>query len=168
MLNRTKFNIACLKGKPHTMLEKEDLKLGNYVIGKTVSGNRDIIEKVLALTESGIATSEFSVRSAGGGKGYEIVQQIDTEHTLPYVVAQGVPITDKWLLGLGFSLITYEYQTYSRAGITVRISAGRCIIYHDSVPTNYSVEFVHELQNLYYSLQRYMLTLPPGIQKPSY
>ena len=148
------------------MLTKEELRVGNYIIGKTVDGFRDINERILdPPTPGGIATSPFSVRSTG--RGYELVQEIDTRITLPYAWANGILIDENWLEGLGFKRSNSDYQTYSKGDMTVRLVAGECLVYYQQMPIDQPIKFIHELQNTYADLARNLLTLPEGKTKPS-
>jgi hypothetical protein len=140
------------------MLQKEELRIGNYIIGKKVNDHTDIPEKVLALTPDGIATIPFSIVATG--KGYESIDEIDKKRTLPYSWAEGEPVTTDWVLRFGFSLESRDYQIYSKGGWKIRFFNGQCLMMKEQNQIGEPLLFVHQLQNLYFALTGQILTLP--------
>jgi len=147
------------------MLTKEELRIGNYIIGKDVNGHRDINQRVLELSQDGIAVSPFSVVATG--RGFELVQETGTDRPLLYGWAKGIPIDTNWLKEFGFTAGPHEYGDFSKSGFSFKFQVGQCYFVVDQNKISRPLKFIHELQNLFADLSGELLELPDGKTKPS-
>jgi hypothetical protein len=137
--------------KCNMMLRKEELRIGNWIKGGKVDGHSEMDEQVLAITPDGIGTSNFR-KGHGQSSGITIFHQVDPALLLPFASTSGILITSEWLTQFGFILDNYEYQIFGKSGYWVRWNRGQCQFRNNDGQIGNTLEYVHQLQNLYYAL----------------
>ena len=109
----------------------EGLKIGNLVSAITCDGSEavDIVSELILVDDS-----VFFKTLKGWSKG------------------RPIPLTEEWLLKFGFSLVSYRF--FISGGHEVRSSAFMFNRFSYFIGSIYiaEVEYVHQLQNLYFAL----------------
>jgi len=126
------------------MVDTRDLRLGNLVYGVS-----DRIEEVIGLAEGVVTTTLVKLREATF-----ICEQDDVN---------GIELNEEWLIRLGFRKVGGSYFMgcievfLSDKGINVSLE------FDSTVTGSYSrevdIEFVHQIQNLVYALDKEELIL---------
>jgi hypothetical protein len=64
-----------------------------------------------------------------------------------------IPLTEDWLLKLGFKQVPKIKSEYYKHGISFDVKDNTCFIETDSTPEYFNhIKHVHQLQNLYFAL----------------
>lgn len=118
-------------------MEAKELRIGNYING-TMQGGTSFSEKVTVdATVLSIINKEVDINSRG-------------------ITFIPIPITEEWLQHLGFNLDDDNYYI-EETSFGVEITEDEFIVFFgDNIPCYYTtlipVKYVHQLQNLYFSL----------------
>lgn len=124
-----------------------ELRINNYILGNyTDYGNIDDIEKqeickVLALDSVGVA--EHSIWVEGESSSIE-----------RYDSFEGIPLTEEWLLNLGFDKHSNNPFWFKKKQLCISLVGAVELISWDIqiFKIDTKINFVHQLQNLYFSL----------------
>lgn len=146
------------------MLSPQELRIGNYVLGKRLNGRGMEIVRVYEILEDGIVTSEFA--AARTRSGVEIRQDISNRHDLPFAWLKGIPITEAFIRSiagddLSSSLGEHTKVFYFRIGeydrLLLKLDGTFVLALHSN---QFEVKYVHYLQNLYFDWSLQELPFP--------
>lgn len=126
------------------------LRIGNLVFGKRVSGSGEEIIRVHELRRSGIIYNEF--RGVHTGQGVEIRHELATDDPMLYGWASGIQLIPEWVHRLGFTLVSEQHQVYRFGKYTVRLSNKQAVLQQEAHHFGQPFQYIHQLQNLYYAL----------------
>jgi hypothetical protein len=123
----------------------EQLKIGNLVQISDLSPTpyfkpKNNLLTVVSISESGIN---------GGEDGYDEVEYEDLS---------GIPLTEEWLVKMGFEkTMDYYFKQYiwiNSSGFMIAVDSEECTVKvpHAMCGIQIAQQFVHQLQNLFYSL----------------
>lgn len=111
-------------------MKPQELRIGNYVVHRD---NKDHILEIKAIDDG-----EFKVVECVG------THPIDIGNIAP------IPLTEECLLKLGFERNVF-HQGYEKGDFTI-FFLDKIIIFKIGTGSEIIIQYVHELQNLYYAL----------------
>lgn len=121
-------------------MDPKDLRIGNYIQqdGKVV--------QVQSVSNDGIGYFHFETQASNKEELFHADEN-----------GKGIPLTEKWLLKLGFEDIggdDYERTFVYKDNRRIKIKAHQPDLIHLEIANNYwgQIQFVHNLQNLYHAL----------------
>jgi len=131
------------------MIQRNELKIGNYVFVKKVDGHINEEGEVLDMFDTGIAYSHFSAESTG--RGIYIKKEIDTKLLMPYGWLDPIPLTEEWFHRFSVTSPFSDERTVigellfknSQIGLIV------CDENWEPVTGEHLIRYVHQLQNFY-------------------
>jgi hypothetical protein len=118
-------------------MKENELRIGNYVIAPLWRNDGMHIQKVYSLRE---LWGEYYINYDFKESGCEFGAKIDTE-------VEPIPLTEEWLLKFGFE-ITNNFQTKDR----FQTYKKNDIIWFEYGYIVIELKYVHQLQNLYFTL----------------
>jgi hypothetical protein len=127
------------KRKLKSMIEAKDLRIGNLVSAALYS-NAIIVESICSSNE------DIYNRDTG---------EVPLHHIFP------IQINDDWMVGFGFELFPWGWVKKSSNDFGVRINL-RSYNYEVSGNSPVKIEFVHQLQNLFFVLTGEELAVANG------
>lgn len=140
------------------MIESEELRIGNLVFYKGK------VEEVCGLNPP-YGTPCYDDDRFDDGYGDMSEGYKDAEGNYKYHRAEPIPLTIEWLDRCGFSLTQDEegIQYYSREDcpIDFQAEAGSDKFEQVNPLLSYKLEYVHQLQNLYFALSGTELEIKP-------
>lgn len=91
-------------------------------------------------------------------EAHEIFDADDLQHSVSY---NPIQITEEWLVKLGFEANKTGYRIKTSAGVQIIFESRTGVIYIGLARTAVSsfIEYVHQLQNLYFALTGEELTI---------
>lgn len=122
------------------MIKAEELRLGTFIYAAVDENDKLLVCQVTQLKQRGLVWSS-DLGTDPQGKNYTGYEFIDS-----------IPLTHDWLIRFGFE---FDSHTYSRGNFwlaptkTNRYEVFLTGLYNGSQTT---LDFVHELQNLYFSI----------------
>jgi hypothetical protein len=146
------------------MLSPQELRIGNYVLGKRLNGLGMEVFRVYEVLNDGIVTSEFVKER--GRFGVEIKQGIGNRHDQPFGWLKGIPITETFIraiagndqsptLGEHTKVHNFRLGDYDR--LLLKMDGSVVLALHSG---QYEVKYVHHLQNLYMDWSLFELPFP--------
>lgn len=123
------------------MIHPQELRISNYV-GATYAGNQ----------MPPLTGFEASVFEANGFGIHRIISGADIDNAKDWYFP--IPISEDWLSQLGFVL---EFNYYDKGILSY--SKVYKIFYYDGEMLETNVQYVHQLQNLYFALTGSELTI---------
>ena len=119
-------------------MKATDLRIGNYY---QYAGDSGIVYTQV----QAIKYNQFGLLSDFDGTNFEICKPI--------------PLTEEWLLKFGFYK-NIDTELFEKSGFQIDFSVIKCHFYLPNYGDWYKeLEFVHQLQNLYFALTEEELTL---------
>jgi len=119
------------------MINANELRIGNMVLD-----DEDMVVKIEALKSK-------KYNDWNGGDDYETIFEKNGESGWASLVF-GIPLNEDWLLKFGFEQDEYKAYWYKQDLFYIRIEEGKLIYDHPFHPVD--LQFVHQLQNLYFAL----------------
>lgn len=119
-------------------MDSKSLKIGNYIKWK----NEDIIEIINVISEKAIG----------------LESDIPTDMLTPLTFFESIPLTEDWLINFGLNEPKGIHNDIFSGLINTEILSNRCIFFIGNIEIVY-VDYVHQLQNLFFCLTGKELTL---------
>jgi len=93
------------------------------------------------------------------GFNEEIIQylHLDTIYYDEYSKFEAIPLTEEWLLKFGFEEVDYAGGCYNLGIVCIDTADFNCVV--NGKWLDVKIQYVHQLQNLYYALTQTELTL---------
>ena len=116
-------------------MKAKELRIGNYI----GFGNIDQIERVEIIKEQALG----------------VYSDCEFDTLTPIELFEPIPLTEEWLLKMGFE--NYDGSKWERCGIIILNYNDGCIYLANQLHVN--IFYVHQLQNLFFSLIGEELTI---------
>jgi hypothetical protein len=124
------------------MLKANELRIGNLIIGLYEDDCENVLTEIC--TVLGVDSVGFSENKIWVETEKSKVEKFDS--------FEGIPITEEWLLKLGFKFVK-SLMGYYKGGHEVALFKSGVIEFHPFEKENYIyIKYIHELQNLFFAL----------------
>lgn len=146
-------------------MEAKELRFGNYVIGSKNAFSNIYKKELICNIQRIDCNSDLGIKLYHSEKPIYILDSINN--------IKPIPLTEEWLLKFGFkkykSSIKYKnskqmFFSFGRGNrfkirCTTDMNGKNCIDFNHTFANCGNLDFVHELQNLYYALTKKELTI---------
>lgn len=135
------------------MIKPNDLRIGNILQVDQLIGKTNIIETVKAIRNDGLDYFEgYYLEFKSGNKA-----SIEDHYKDRDICVKAIPLTREWLLRMGFKEDVNIYRTTNYSGLFLEYD----MVWHlnkqyadGTLNICYGLQYVHELQNLYFALTK--------------
>jgi hypothetical protein len=151
------------------MIQANELRIGNYLFDSLEDSGVIQITEIKQMTPNKIGNMSISYYGVNGGYCTTSLEENITDNEIEDYFIQPIPLTEEWLIKLGFVDGSYLYKNYKiKAGDywnSIKFYEGEwCYNNDDSDAGCYfltTIKYVHQLQNLYFALTNEELTFKP-------